>query len=356
MNFFKSVFSDDPPSPPSQTLIPSATSADDDAAVFGGVRGGAWNFGGFIETISSKSESVLETYRRDLQEFTAGLKTETETLRNVAATSLDVGASKAQVSLESVGDVIDSLGAAVTGIIFHSSAAADESPPAITRGADVKYSRYEAQLLAIQMDERTYLEENSEGGEKEEFERWKLGFNLGEFGEEVSDFMNKAELRVIYDRLVPNVVDSEAFWLRYFYRIHRLKKAEVVRAELVKRAAAGGGDEEELSWDVDDVEDEDNVVVEEENVEEKAEEKAGEKGEVSEGSKDSDISVVSMLREEEEEDLGWDEIEEEELRGTRRVESPKREELRKRLSAAEEEDLSWDIEDDDDDDLERVKG
>ncbi|KAK9735434.1 hypothetical protein RND81_04G205600 [Saponaria officinalis] len=387
MNFFKSVFSEDTPSSPSspsQTLIsdtspnssPTTTpispfSASPAASLFGGGGGGAWNFGGLIQSLSSKSESVLETYRRDLHEFTAGLKNETQTLKHVAATSLDIGASKAQVSLESVGDVIDSLGAAVSDIIFHGGGdgqgAAEQSLPSPKRDVGVRYSRYEAQLLAIQMDERTYVEENVEDGEREEFEKWKLGFDLGEFSDEVHDLLERRDsvVKAIYDRLVPNVVDSETFWLRYFYRLHRLKKAEFVRAELVKRATAVDDDDEELTWEVDDDNDEDNVV-EEESVEKTVEkdeankdgvsEETAEKGEVSECSKDSDISVVSSQPSlHEEEDFGWDEIEDvgsgdyEKLRELSRVESPKRDELRKRLSTAEDdEDLSWDIEEDDD--------
>lgn len=89
------------------------------------------------------------------------------------------------------------------------------------------------------------------------------------------------------------------------------------------------------------------------NVDEKA---------ASEVSKDSDISVVSSQPSSrgEEEDLGWDEIEDlgsdddEDVKKGKRIEgsssSPSnKEELLKRLSVAEDddEDLSWDIEDDD---------
>jgi len=90
------------------------------------------------------------------------------------------------------------------------------------------------------------------------------------------------------------------------------------------------------------------------NVEESGDKKEAAKHETSDSSKDSDYSIVSRQRTMEEEDLEWDEIEDlgehEEKKGSTHDPSPaQKEELRKRLSVAEDdEDLSWDIEDDDD--------
>lgn len=249
-------------------------------------------------------------------------------------------------------------------------------------------------------------------------------------------------LEALVDRLVPDSVDSEVFWARYFYRVHKLKQQEDARAKLVKRVIAQEEDED-LSWEVDDeveeepadkevkeegikqaptkeemkhgveereiekpveeskveaveevgvpVKEQKNadpqqpevfgssmVVVDKEEKEEatksNAEEssgkktvaeesrsstgddvaKEGAKHETSDSSKDSDYSIVSRQRTATEEDLEWDEIEDlgehEEKKGSTHGSSPApKEELRKRLSVAEDdEDLSWDIEDDDD--------
>ncbi|KAK9691902.1 hypothetical protein RND81_09G227400 [Saponaria officinalis] len=435
MDFFKSVFSDETPesppssdpqsSSPSQTLISdtspkSSSSSDDDNATadtagYGG--GGGWSFGGLIQTLASKSETIIETYRRDLQEFNDGLKSETQVLKNVAA-------SKAQVSLESVGKAVDSLGAAVSEIMSIAGddrIKAEQSPEnqsSVSRDVGVKYSRFEAQLRMIQMDERTYVEDNVEDGEKEEFEKWKLGFDLGEYAAEVEMLLRRREngVAAIYERVVPSLVDGETFWLRYFYRVWRLKKAEFVRAKLVKRAIDGEDEEEELSWDVEDDNDNDNndnvdlrkedvklnevsnVSLKEENdndnnndvvptrkeavnlnevtnvpvkegntsvestekevdnvevVVKKDEAKEGNSG--VEESKDSDITVMSNQKlwteDEEEEELGWDEIDdvgsgEDEKKGSSRVEPGKRLSVAS-VAAEDDEDLSWGIEDDD---------
>jgi hypothetical protein len=79
------------------------------------------------------------------------------------------------------------------------------------------------------------------------------------------------------------------------------------------------------------------------------------KNEGSEGKTDSDISVVSSQPSmPEEEDISWDEIEDvesnDESKGDVAGGSESRIDLRKRLSSAtadQDEDLSWDIEDDD---------
>ncbi|KAI9126533.1 hypothetical protein K1719_002129 [Acacia pycnantha] len=71
---------------------------------------------GIFQTLASKSESVIGFYRRDLEEFHSGLKKETaiipeatsRAVKNLPAL-LDVGASVAQESLESVGQAIDDI-------------------------------------------------------------------------------------------------------------------------------------------------------------------------------------------------------------------------------------------------------
>ncbi|GMI69387.1 hypothetical protein like AT1G03350 [Hibiscus trionum] len=461
MNFFKSVFVDDPDPPKPQvqpepdtpraeysTPDSSPKLSDPDPNPSG------WSFGGLFETIATRSESVIETYRRDLEEFGMGLKKEIEV---------------AQGSLGNVGQVIDEFGNTVikgtTQIINQGKeailAADNESDSPSSESKDKsqiaqrslnsnRYSRFDAQVRAIQGDINTYVEDPED---LEDYKKWKSGFNLGEEEEEIERLMEEnGEMGSVYKRVVgvSNGVDHETFWCRYFYRVFKLKQAEDMRVKLVKRAISRE-EEEELSWDVDEDEDEEEVdernvmpkptlkkqedvekkekdgnveqkaeksdLLEKKTVEEKADkgvvleskdqaveelrverkgnddESSGnvvsekvnlEKNEevckddsvaksveevASEGKgkneepkpssgsgKDSDFSVVSShpSMAEEEEDLGWDEIEDlssiDDKKGahSRSPSSSNRAELRKRLSTAEEdEDLSWDIEDDD---------
>ncbi|KAJ4969315.1 hypothetical protein NE237_016016 [Protea cynaroides] len=417
--------------------------------------GSGWSFGGLIKTLSTKSESVIQTYRRDLEEFRSGLKKETEVIREVASravkelpVSLEVGASVAQGSLESVGQAIDEFGSSVwrgtTDIISQGKdallAADQESDSSDSQRLSTpslnskRYSRFEAQVQAVQTDVNTYCEEPED---LDDFNKWKSGFILDEKAEEIENLCGQnGVMEEIYAKLVPNAVDRETFLTRYFYRIYKLKQVDDARANLVKRAISR--EEEDLSWDVDDDDDDNDEMTdatgtkvnsseekelekkgsselapEKEIVEERpvsSSNKTGERSSVGEidnigqagesisdnvsdkmlsegkpdpsrsglngddsvtkfvekallegktdageSSKDSDFSVVSSQPSspEEEEDLGWDEIEDVGSNDEKKEAasgSPNRADLHKRLSAADEdedEDLSWDIEDDD---------
>ncbi|XP_040995950.1 protein DOS2-like [Juglans microcarpa x Juglans regia] len=352
MDFFRSVFADDPHTSEhhSQPRNDDATLPDPNPN-----PSGAWSFGGLINTVV-----------HDLEEFGSGLKKETALIRDVASraakelpASLVAGASVTQESLESVGHAIDGIGSSVwksTAEIIsqgrdaflapdpHSDSSEnnDNNNSSIitkrlstnnSQGPDLKrYSRFDAQVRAIQGDMNTYLEEPED---LERYNEWKLGFVLDEKGEEIENLIGEnGVIGEIYGKVVPSRIDKESFWGRYFYRVHKLKQAEDARAKLVKRAISGE-EEEDLTWDFDDEGEEnnasdskvessghDNVEVgsKQKNDETpggiKLEERSDEKG-VLEGKTDSvecgresEVSVVSSQRLlPEEEDLGWDEIE-----------------------------------------------
>ncbi|KAJ8573771.1 hypothetical protein K7X08_010282 [Anisodus acutangulus] len=392
MDFFKSVFADDPEisytenTPTSPNPNPNLTNA--------------WTFGStLLRTIASKSESVVQNYRRDLEEFSSGLKKETATIREVASRTvkelparLESGAAVAQESLESVGQAIDNIGSTVSDIIAHGKDSIlvnnDDSDCELSENCNRSssleknakpYSRIDATIRVIQCDAKTYCEEPED---LVDYNEWKLGFVL-EDGEVEDLIKENGVIDEIYMEVVPSRVDHEAFWSRYFYKVYRIRKEEEARARLVKRAISGE-EEEELSWDVDDEDYEDaegssrvaseNVGKEEVEkkmdslqVEETTSETTSDGGDAkgslagrvvddrgsSEGKSDnSDFSVISnQLSSQEGDDLGWDEIEDiasgDEIKVPERM-SPSKADLRKRLSAAEdEEELSWDIEDDD---------
>lgn len=264
------------------------------------------------------------------------------------------------------------------------------------------YSRFDAQIRAIQGDSDTYTEEPFD---LERYNKWKLEFSLEGKKDEMEKLLRENdEMESVFRRLVPNVVDRETFWLRYYYKVYKVKKAEDVRAKLVKRMSRE--EDEDLSWDVEDEEYEDdgfddkrlsnveevddfggeeskseknnslwqNKMMEESKVDEhldvvqeKADGSQVDKAKDSVAVSDKKVTMeknvgdgksseVSQNSEQEgKKELEWDEIEDlssnEEKKAMRLGSgSPSKIDLRKRLSSAaeEEEDLSWDIEDDDD--------
>ncbi|XP_066314166.1 BSD domain-containing protein C22A12.14c-like [Miscanthus floridulus] len=382
-----------------------------------------WSFGGLVKTFASRSESVLGS----------GLRLETAALRAAAARAasalpgaLEAGASAASDRLESVGQAVDDLGAAAAGLLSHAnealrSAEADgddgDSAPrpsdASASGASwraslptKKYTRFEAQVLALRADPATFTEEpeDSEG-----FGRWSASFSIDEVKEQIEAVLRESPgLESFVERLVPSVVDYETFWSRYFFAVDKLKQAEDVRTKLVSRAMSKEEDEE-LSWDVDDDDVEDantsdhkegtnsmvdkieeqaaetvncetegsqkqEAAVQNDSAEDKevalAAAKDGngessveastpkasdgtvreEKTEAGDSSKGGDFSVVPQSSVQEE-DLSWEEIEDvgdqDEKNGASQRSSSvsKVEDLRKRLNSVEDddEDLSWDV-------------
>ncbi|CAO2162116.1 unnamed protein product [Urochloa humidicola] len=394
---------------------------------------GGWSFGGLVKTFASRSETVLGGYRRDLQDLGSGLRLETAVLRAAAARAasalpgaLEAGASAASDRLESVGQAVDDLGAAAAGLLSHANEAlrsaeadgddgdgAPHTSDASASGASwraslpsKKYTRFEAQVLALRADPATFTEEpeDSEG-----FAKWNSSFSIDEMKEQIEGVLRESPgLESFVERLVPSVVDYETFWSRYFFLVDKLKQAEDVRTKLVNRAMSKEEDEE-LSWDVDDDDEDTNTsdqkedtnsmvdkkeeqntepvkhetegsgkqegVVENGSTEDKEttsaaakegygessvetltpkssddagrEEKAG----AGDSSKESEISVVSQPSAQEE-DLSWEEIEDVGDQDEKKGVSPqsssanKVEDLRKRLNSVEDdEDLSWDIDD-----------
>ncbi|XP_055818157.1 uncharacterized protein LOC129887191 [Solanum dulcamara] len=429
MDFFKSVFADDPefsdtenaPTSPSNSQSePESPNPNPDVPAITN----AWTFGSSLfRTIASKSESVVQNYRRDFEEFSSGLKKETATIREVASRAVkdlparfESGAAVAQESLESVGQAIDNIGSTVSEIIAHGkesildndsdSELSENSSRSLGRSSSLEqnlnlnakpYSRIDATIRAIQCDAKTYCDEPDD---MVDYNEWKLGFVLEEMNREIEDLIKEnGVIDDIYSEVVPRRVDQEIFWSRYFYKVYRIRKADEARARLMKRAISGE-EEEELSWDVDDEYNDDtegSIRVASENVAKEEVEKKmdslqvedrarrsvsredekeialettsdggdekgilagivddaesrGDKGS-SEGKNDnSDFSVVSsQVSSHEGDDLGWDEIEDiasgDEMKVAERM-SPNKVDLGKRLSAAEEE-ISWDIEDED---------
>ncbi|KAJ6911690.1 hypothetical protein NC652_022082 [Populus alba x Populus x berolinensis] len=366
MNFFKSVFDEDT-APPNNA---SSDNPDPEPEPEPSTLNLAWSFDSLIKTISTKSESIIQTYKKDLQELRSGFNKETAVIRHVASravhdlpASFESGAAVAQHSLESVGQVIDDI------------------------HLGVKYSRFDAQVRALQCDLDTYC---SEPGDKEDYEKWESeGFVFEDKNEEIKRLISENEVvNQIYYKVVPSKVDDQSFWSRYFYRLFKLKQAEEARALLVKRAISGD-EEEDLSWDFDDDDDHDHdheeeegngflskgesnkeTVIEKEIAEREdgglpllrspnksmdtLEEKGGNGG----SCKDSDVSIVSS-QSLQEEDLGWDEIEYIGSNDESKVEAAEntasagtsRVELNNRFGSAEEEDLRWDVEDEDEVDL-----
>ncbi|KAL4038735.1 hypothetical protein IC575_002359 [Cucumis melo] len=343
MNFFRSVFSDDPdPSTASKTepQSPKKSSFDEgEESSDPSPRSnptpvedaGAWSFGGLIKTLSAKSESVIETYRRDLQEFGSGLKKEIEV---------------AHGSLETVGHAFDEFGSSVLKV--HKLKQAEDVRANLVKRA---IAREEEEDLSWDVDDDDDEDDNEGYNE----------MNAGSKGDTVkNDASNEVQGKatkseeVNVEHATPNVeVDN----LQAKEEVGGKEPIEVVK-ELNGGSSVGDDEKREKSSSVEELEGEKKGSDQKVHLEGGSGSNNKDQGlkplaveaksDHGESSKDSDVSIVSTQPSmPEDEDLGWDEIEDlsiiEEKKGVvTQGGITNREEMRKRLSTAEDdEDLDW---------------
>ncbi|KAG8370697.1 hypothetical protein BUALT_Bualt13G0010300 [Buddleja alternifolia] len=264
MNFFKSILLDDEDPPKSEnphesdpnSSLNSPREDRDSNDVAEDVNGGGWSFGGLIKTLASQSESVIETYRRDLKEFGSGLQKETVVIREVASRAVKDLPASIEAGTSAAQGVLDGVLKSTAEIIAKEAQVFDgETETPETNRNSGRYSWFEAQLSAIQSDLNSFVEEPED---VEEYKKWRSTFELESRKDEIEGLIGEnGSLEGVYRRVVPNGVDHETFWCRYFYRVDKLSQQERVRANLVKRAISVDDDDDELSWDVDDDEYED---------------------------------------------------------------------------------------------------
>ncbi|KAL2507724.1 BSD domain-containing protein [Forsythia ovata] len=408
MNFFKSILSEDsdPPKPenphdpesdsplkrdqdPDNVGLDQEHSSqppknpNSDQSSDGSIGGGGWSFGGLIKTFATQSESVLETYRRDLREFGSGLRKETVIIREVASravkdlpASLEAGASAAHGSLESVGQALDGVLKSTADIIsqgkeslISGSDGEPETPETNKSLSSGRYSRFDAQLNAIQTDVNTFSKDPED---LEKYKKWKSGFNLEEKNNELEGLIGEnGVLESLYKRIVPSFVDENLSHVeKQEGSSNELRNKDEGDYSIVDNVDKNDAfdsskkdsnnvfsDEKPKSKEIIEVKNDEKVesekIAEEKNDDKvKSNETVDEdaKGEKNDAGKESAVSSHESAAEE---DLEWDEIEDIESHDEKKVStthggSPNKADLRNRLSIAEEdEDLSWDIEDDD---------
>jgi len=109
-------------------------------------------------------------------------------------------------------------------------------------------NRLQAQLYALATDPDTFLTE-PHPDDAEEFTAWKP--ELDKRQGEISELMvSNANIRKNYSTLVPEKVNHNLFWTRYFFKVHLIELQENKRQILKKRAAeVSSANDEEINWD-----------------------------------------------------------------------------------------------------------
>ena len=88
-----------------------------------------------------------------------------------------------------------------------------------------KYSRLDADISSMQRDSATYCNEPADTAD---YQAWRSNFDLASYKPAVEKLItDNAFMAELQARIVPVIVEYDAFWTRYFYRLHLL---EVMRS------------------------------------------------------------------------------------------------------------------------------
>lgn len=99
-------------------------------------------------------------------------------------------------------------------------AGAKQAPSKLPK-ASSKYSRLEADISSMQRDSATYCEEPADS---EDYQAWRAGFDLSSYRPAVEALTQEnAFMAELQARIVPIIVEYDAFWTRYFYQLHLLE-------------------------------------------------------------------------------------------------------------------------------------
>lgn len=92
-----------------------------------------------------------------------------------------------------------------------------------------RYSRFDADVAAMQRDSSTYCEEPDDIND---FENWKGSFSLTDHRAEIGSILSgNVFMAELQSRIVPLIVSYDDFWTRYYYRLAKLKvKHDTIRA------------------------------------------------------------------------------------------------------------------------------
>jgi hypothetical protein len=147
---------------------------------------------------------------------------------------------------------------------------ASASSRSLHRGGaeSTKFSRFDADVAAMQRDSSTYCDEPDD---TEDFETWNTTFDLQGAKPDIAKILSENTfMSELQARIVPVVVDYESFWTRYFYRLHKLEEKHAKVAALASRAAQM--EDDDLGWGTEDEEEEEEEgVVAEDHVQEEEE-------------------------------------------------------------------------------------
>ncbi|PXF48637.1 BSD domain-containing protein 1 [Gracilariopsis chorda] len=116
----------------------------------------------------------------------------------------------------------------------------------------VPKTRFEKRIYELQANPETYCEHPTD---LESYEEWGKDFNVDDYAESCIEILYMHEgIAEVYERMVPNMIEENTFWKRYFFALDVLQREEDRRRKLLEQADAAEVQEnnEEDGWGNDD--------------------------------------------------------------------------------------------------------
>jgi BSD domain len=116
---------------------------------------------------------------------------------------------------------------------------------------EVPVTRLQRRVVELETNPDTYCQP---AADLNAFEIWSKDFNLESHEKDCISLLSRHEpIATLYERVVPNVIEEDIFWKRYFYALHAIHQEEDERRKLLQRAvgSANAGPEPETAWDDD---------------------------------------------------------------------------------------------------------
>ncbi|KAG5362379.1 hypothetical protein CJU90_5083 [Yarrowia sp. C11] len=109
-------------------------------------------------------------------------------------------------------------------------------------------TRFDAQLHSLHTSEEVFLQPVDTG-----YEAFKKDFDIGKQTDQIAaDLEAHPALRTLMEKLVPESIDYNSFWTRYYYMYQGIVAGEEQRKKVLSQA--GGETEKEFDWDESDEE------------------------------------------------------------------------------------------------------
>uniref|UniRef100_A0A1L8DD31 BSD domain-containing protein n=1 Tax=Nyssomyia neivai TaxID=330878 RepID=A0A1L8DD31_9DIPT len=196
--------------------------------------GSSW-WGSFIDTAKSKSASVLEAVKKDLDELSTAVRTEASNAGAAIAGTLKF--DEPDSTANTVKKSLSSFLGQVTEALIPNIEDDDTEAVMITSNGTVTLSGFQKHLAELQEKDDTYLSEPVDDL-VEKYQRWLQVVEQDQFTEQrlAKHLTSSQILNDKYLSLVPDSVPHMEFWKRYLFRRALLEDA-LANAEKAERRA-----------------------------------------------------------------------------------------------------------------------